>query len=98
MSTDLTGIESQLVAASDAAKLAAAHAAEWRDTKAIKAGSLLADTLDSHLTSILERLAAEKTAEADRIGKQLQRMRLEDEQRRLQQQIADNESKLRTLN
>lgn len=95
---DLTGIESQLEAANEAAKLAALHAAEWRENKAVKTGSTLAAELDNHLTTVLERLAAEKAADADRISKQLSRMKLEDEQRRLKQQIADNESKLRALN
>ena len=39
---DLTGIESQLEAANEAAKLAALHAAEWRENKAVKTGSTLA--------------------------------------------------------
>lgn len=98
MSTsDFAGIESQLEAANSAARVAASHAAEWKESKSIKAGSTLAEELDSHLTTILERLADEKAKDAARISQQLQRMRLEDEQRRLQQQIADNESKLKAL-
>lgn len=95
--TDFSGIEAQLEAANDAAKLAASHASEWKSNKAIKAGSTLAEELDTHLTNVLERLAEEKANEASRIGKQLERMRIEDEQRRLQEQIEDNAAKLKAL-
>lgn len=98
MSTDYSGIETQLEAANTAAKLAASHAMEWKANKAIKAGSSLADELDAHLTSILERLAAEKAVDADRIGKQLERMRIADRQRKLQAEIAANEERLKALN
>lgn len=98
MSTDLTGIENELQAANAAAKLATSHAAEWKESKAIKAGSSLAEELDAHLTALLARLEAEKAAEVGRIGKQLQRMKLEDRQRQLQAEIAANEERLKVLN
>lgn len=77
--TDFTSIEAQLSAANDAAKLAAEHAAAWTKDKAIVAGSDLASAVDEHLSSYLSRRADEAAAEADRIGKQVARMKLQHE-------------------
>lgn len=96
--SDFTGIESQLEAATAAAKIAVSHAEEWKRDKAIKAGSSLAEELDAHLTAVLERVADEKAKDADRLTRQLERMRIADRQRQLQAEIAANEEKLRALN
>lgn len=95
--TDLTEIESQLAAANDAAKVARNHVDAWSKNKSITKGSDLANAVDEHLSGYLVRRADEAAAEADRLGKQVARMKIANRQRALQAEIAENEERLKAL-
>ncbi len=79
--------------ADDAVKFAK----DWEAAKSIKKGSALATYVDEALTNYLTRRVDECGRDADRLEKQVSRMKIAAEQRALKAQIAANEQRLKAL-
>lgn len=94
---DLSEFEHTLAAAKSAADDAVKFAADWEATKSIKKGSALATYVDEALTHYLTRRVDEAARDADRLEKQVARMKIAAEQRALKAQIAANEARLKAL-